>query len=109
MGEAYLSRAADADVAGIATYIAADNPRAALKFVDAVFQHLQLLATQPELGRVRRFPGGKFPGLRSWRVRGFRNYVMFYRLAGRDVEVVRVLHGARDLDALFSEPESAHE
>jgi toxin ParE1/3/4 len=109
MGEAYLSRSADADVAGIATYIAANNPRAALRFVDTVFRHLQLLATQPELGRVRRFPGSRFPGLRSWRVPGFRSYVMFYRRAGRDVEVVRVLHAARDLDALFREPEAANE
>jgi len=30
----------------------------------------------------------------------FPNYVIFYRVKGEGVEIVRVLHGARDIDAL---------
>ncbi len=32
-----------------------------------------------------------------------QNYLIFYRAASEGVEIVRVLHGARDLDALFSD------
>jgi toxin ParE1/3/4 len=34
-------------------------------------------------------------------VRGFRKYLVFYIPRSDGIEVVRVLHGARDLEALF--------
>lgn len=40
------------------------------------------------------------PGLRSIAV---RPHVVFYRLAGDDPEIVRVLDGRRDLDEIFAE------
>jgi toxin ParE1/3/4 len=42
------------------------------------------------------------PGLRSALV---QPYVIFYRIDDGIVEVVRVLHGRRNFDAIFSEPE----
>lgn len=41
--------------------------------------------------------------IRSWVVTEFTSYLIFYRELpdGSGVEIVRVLHGARDLDALF--------
>ena len=37
------------------------------------------------------------------RVAGFRKYLIFYRVSGDAVSIVRVLHGARDITAkLFS-------
>jgi plasmid stabilization system protein ParE len=41
--------------------------------------------------------------VRSWRVSGFRNYLIFYRIVPEGVQVLHVYHGARDLDALFEE------
>jgi toxin ParE1/3/4 len=38
------------------------------------------------------------PGLRSFPV---GNYVVFYRIVPEGIELVRVLHGARDLRRLF--------
>jgi hypothetical protein len=38
------------------------------------------------------------PHLRSFPI---GNYVIFYRLTQEGIEVARVLHGARDIDALF--------
>ena len=103
MARAFLSPRADADVARIAVLVARDNPGAAVRFVEAVFGSLALLGTQPEIGRPRIFPDPKLTGLRSWRVEGFRNYLMFYRLVGGEVEVARVLHGAMNFEALFGE------
>ena len=41
--------------------------------------------------------------MRSWRVEGFEAYLLFYRSKGGDVEIVRLLHGARDLEWLFDD------
>jgi toxin ParE1/3/4 len=40
-------------------------------------------------------------GLRSWAIRGFATFLVFYRPTQRGIEVIRVLHGARDLDAIL--------
>jgi toxin ParE1/3/4 len=55
----------------------------------------------PLLGRPR---GGVLPGIRSLLV---NPYVVFYRLHNNEVEIVRVLHGRRDIDTLFAEGEDS--
>jgi len=40
-------------------------------------------------------------GLRAWPIDGFRNHLVFYRPTDEGVDIVRVLHGARDIEALF--------
>jgi toxin ParE1/3/4 len=49
-----------------------------------------MLAEQPELGAAR---DDLLPGLRVWPV---VNHLIFYRLSTDGIEVVRVVHGARD-------------
>jgi toxin ParE1/3/4 len=95
-----LSEQAFEDVGVIHTYICADNPDAADRFVEAVFDDFAFLARNPALGRKRHF---RPKNTRSWVVTKFTNYIVFYRelLDGSGVEIVRVLHGARDLDSLF--------
>ena len=44
-----------------------------------------------------------YPGLRSWSV---GNYVIFYRQVSTGIDIVRVLHGARDIEALFHDAEA---
>ena len=98
-----LSPLAVEDVDLIHTYIFADNPEAADRVQEAIFDSFTLLARSPILGRERHFRRRK--NIRSWVVTNFRNYVIFYRELpdGSGVEIVRVLHGARDLDALFND------
>jgi toxin ParE1/3/4 len=57
----------------------------------------------PDLGRARSFMRPGLSGLRSFRVAGFRNYLVFYRTSPCGIDIVRVLHGARDLDTLFAD------
>ena len=49
------------------------------------------------VGRLREFRSARLAGLRSWPVPGFPKHLIFYRVDEDLVEVVRVLHGARDL------------
>lgn len=87
---------AEADLAEIWEYIARDSPENADSFVSRIFQTCQeSLAPSPHLGRPREELS---PGLRSL---NFEDYIIFYRPIENGVEVVRVLHGRRDIEALF--------
>jgi len=48
-------------------------------------------------------PFGIAEGLRRWPVPGFRNYLIFYRPTETGVNIVRVLHGSRDITAALQE------
>jgi plasmid stabilization system protein ParE len=91
-----ISTAARADLAAIEDYIAADNPARAASFVDELVDRCEDLATQPE-----RFPlvaPFRRAGIRR---RPYRGYLIFYRIAGDVVEVLRVIFGARQWERLL--------
>lgn len=92
-----ISRTIEArsDLIGIALYIGADNASAADRFLDSIEAKLHLLAEHPELGEGRPELA---VNLRSFVV---RNYVLFYRPIVDGIELVRVLHAAQEIDAIF--------
>jgi toxin ParE1/3/4 len=65
------------------------------RWVDKLDEKFALWATQPLMGRSR---DELAPGLRSF---AFGRYVVFYEPLADGIDVVRVLHGARDIDANF--------
>jgi toxin ParE1/3/4 len=81
-------------------HIAEDSIAAADRWVDQLDAALNRLATQPMMGRARPELA---PHLRSL---PFRRYVIFYMPLGEGVDVVRVLHSARDIEALFGDEQS---
>ncbi len=89
-----LSRAAD-DLADIWDYIADDSDEQADLFIDMIDRKLRLLAEQPNLGRSR---GELAENMRSFPV---CRYVIFYIVMPSCIQIVRVLHGARDLASIF--------
>jgi toxin ParE1/3/4 len=86
------------DLRGIHDYIAKDDSEAARRVMTRLRDMARLLAGAPALGRRRPELGSE---LRSFVA---DRYVLFYRpLPGATgIELARVLHGARDVDALFS-------
>jgi toxin ParE1/3/4 len=90
------SRQFDADLAGIWTYIAEHNREAADRLVRDIDRTLQQLAENPELGFQVETSGGTFM---CKPVR--RNYLIFYRATDARVDLLRILHGARNLDSLL--------
>lgn len=83
------------DLDGIWSNIAADNVKAADRLIDSVLAQCRRLSIHPHLGRLRY---ELRPGLRSWAV---GNYVIFYAVTDDLLEIIRVLHGARDLPPMF--------
>jgi toxin ParE1/3/4 len=85
------------DIAEGWDYIADDNLTAADDWVDQLDAQLRLLATQPLMGRAR---GELAPGMRSY---PFGRYLIFYMPMEDGIDMVRVLHAARDVDTVFGE------
>jgi len=90
-----ISGRARRDLLEIWRYIADDNERAANRFIDLLVQRFQLLGKNPYAGRNR---DELRHGYRSFPV---GQYVVFYRVADPGVQIMHVLHGKRDFDAIF--------
>jgi toxin ParE1/3/4 len=59
------------------------------------------LARMPGMGVITSFSGSEDRDLRRWRIRGFENFLIFYRPIEDGIEVIRVLHGAREIERVF--------
>lgn len=92
-----LSQRAEEDLLATWRYIAENSPASATKLIRALHQHFALLAENTHLGQAR--PDIR-PGLRYFPV---KRYLILYRPVPGGVEIVRVVHGSRDLGALFDE------
>ena len=84
---------AETDILEIWDYIAEDSMVEADRWVDRLDEKFALWATQPMMGRSR---DELTPGVRSL---AFGRYVVFYEPLPDGIDVVRVLHGTRDIDA----------
>ncbi len=92
-----LSNQAEADLEEIGDYIAADNPARAVSFVREIREHCRRIApaplaypARPELGdAVRSCSHGR--------------YLILFVPEEREVLIVRVVHGSRDLPNLLDE------
>ena len=97
MGEEKVSRLivrtpdANSDFNEIWSYIAQDNAAAADETLDRIESQCVRIAAYPESGRDR---SDLCPDLRSISV---GNYLVFYRVTPNSVEIIRVLHSARDI------------
>jgi toxin ParE1/3/4 len=85
---------AEADLEGVADYIAFDNPRRAVSFVRQVRARCARIAEQPRANRLREEFG---PGVR---VAVHGSYLILYAERRGVLMIERVVHGARDLDRL---------
>jgi toxin ParE1/3/4 len=96
MARIVYSQTSKDDLLEIWVGLAASNVSAAERLLDDLDAATRLLATQPLIGKSRREFGA---GIRSFPV---RDYVLVYRTIPGGVELVRVVHGARDLPRVFS-------
>jgi len=93
--------AADGDVEFAAVFLAERDPEVADRFIDAVRATEEALLLTPGMGTLRDYDKSTLKGMRFHLVKGFRKYLIFYIPRDDGIEVVRVLHGARDLEGLF--------
>ena len=85
-------------------YLSEAGPAVALKFIDALEDTLQQIGEQPASGPPRHAHELEIPGLR-FRSIGRIPYVVFYVEREADIDVWRVLHGARDIPVWMQQPD----
>ncbi|MBI3421294.1 MAG: type II toxin-antitoxin system RelE/ParE family toxin [Candidatus Sungbacteria bacterium] len=99
----FYSPQAEKDLNEIADYILADNLEAAVRFVDAVETTCTQLTKMPDMGRVFPCDNENLAELRMIRAaKSYSLYLIFYRKAGKRIEIIRILHGARDYPTIFN-------
>jgi toxin ParE1/3/4 len=86
-----------------ATYIAKGNLDASDRFLLAAEETFSVLGRMPAIGRLSGFAHPSLVDVRQYSVKGFKGYLVFYRINDSGVEVLRVLHGSRDLEAILDE------
>lgn len=91
------------DVVELATYIGDDNVAAASRFLDACEATFKFLLQSPRIGAIYLTKNPRLVDLRVLRVKGFPNHLTFYLERANGIEIVRVVHGARDLDTLLQD------
>jgi antitoxin ParD1/3/4/toxin ParE1/3/4 len=98
MNRFVLTPAARADLLDIFDYISQDNPDAARRVINEIRAAMRKLAEMPEMGHFRRDLATE--PLRFWQV---YSYLIIYRPEAKPLQVVRVLHGARDVRQILEE------
>ena len=87
------------DLIQIWTFIVRDNSEAAARVEAAVLRACSFLADSPLAGQVRSNLTS-LP-LRFWVVQPYSNFLIVYDPATKPLQVVRILHGARDVRSLL--------
>jgi toxin ParE1/3/4 len=92
------------DIRDTAAFLLVEASEAiAVRFENAVQTLARTLARMPGIGAPCSFRNPKLHDIRRLTVTGFENWLFFYRDTKDGIDVIRVLHGARDIDAIFEE------
>jgi toxin ParE1/3/4 len=91
-----LSAPAFRDLQEIEVYIADHNPVAAEKVIGTIKTTCDMLAHEPQAGRKRPELD---PRLRSFVV---GQYVVFYAEQNTSIDIIRILHSRRDIEAIMT-------
>lgn len=92
-----LTPAAKTDLAEISDYIARDSPRAAKRVRGELRAAMARLAEMPTMGHLREDLTSA--PVRFWSV---YSYLIVYRPDTRPIQVLRVVHGARDVKRILA-------
>jgi putative addiction module CopG family antidote len=85
------------------TFIAKDNLDASDRFLRAAEETFFTLGRMPAIGKVSGFAHPNLVDVRQYSIKGFKRYLVFYHVDDSSVEVLRVLQGSQDLEAILDE------
>jgi toxin ParE1/3/4 len=77
------------------------GPHVTGRFLTAVQQSFETLARAPKAGVLCEFRKPALRRVRRWPVNGFENWLIFYIPKRNGVEIVHIIHGARDILGLL--------
>jgi toxin ParE1/3/4 len=91
------------DLADIFVYLGRSRVSSAHRFLREAEATFQRLVVNPGMGPRYEPEDPLFEGVRFFPVSRFKKYLVFYRPIEGGIEVLRVLHGARDIQGLLAE------
>ncbi len=97
-----LSDAAVGDILEQAEWYEQHSGRVlARRWEGAVTSALLLIRKNPRSGSLCSFKADELRGVRRRSIQKFPKHLIFYQADGGEVLILRVIHGARDLESLF--------
>jgi toxin ParE1/3/4 len=100
--QVHLSEAASADIVDQADwYEEKSDWKLAQRWNDAVTLAVVRIMRNPRSGTPCRFGAAELRNIRRVSISGFPKHLVFYRAGDYEVLILRVLHGARDVESLF--------
>jgi toxin ParE1/3/4 len=91
------------DLADIFVYLGRTRVSSAHRFLREAEATFQRLARSPGIGARYEPDDPLFEGVRFFPISRFKKYLIFYRSLESGIEILRVLHGARDIQGLLAE------
>ena len=91
------------DLIDLATYIVENNLDSSDRFLYAAEETFKQLEQMPKLGKQCQFQNSRLQNVRQIAVKGFRKYLIFYQITTGEVEIIRVLHGSRDIESILGD------
>ena len=95
--------AASEDIDQIVDYLLEESVTAAQGFVKDLQKCFDLLTENPKIDVQREYRSAALSGMRMFPLKKFSTYLVFYLPDDQTIDIVRVLHGRRDIEQLFSE------
>ena len=96
-----LTPQAEYDLDLLAKYIARDNIEAAIRLYNRAEETFENLSQTPFIGAKHKSQYHPSKDIRFCSIKNFARYIVFYEVLIDKVRVIRILHSARDIDALL--------
>ncbi len=86
-------------------YLEQGLPDIAERFSMSIETSIEALLKTPHAGAQKETVNPKLSGLRTWPVKSFDEYRIFYIVNANVIQILRVLHGKRDIRPIIEEQE----
>jgi len=101
MLDLHIRPVASQDIDEIVDYFALVNTQAAQDFVNDLQSCFALLSENAKIGVQREYRAKALASMRMFPLKKFSSYLVFYMADDQTIDIVRVLHGKRDIERLF--------
>lgn len=102
-----VSDPANDDIVAISERIAEANISAAIRFLHSLRDDFALLSRFRNAGQLIHRPPRRLKGIRTLPIRKHRNYLIMFIPRSDSVEILRIVHGARNLRKVLRETKQA--
>ena len=95
------AKSAHEDIVSIGIYFEQQSPVLTNNFLASLTKTLGTIAAFPNIGRV--YNDIESCELRTLQIRNFKRLLIFYRVLEKEIEIIRIIHTARDIPHLLDD------